>query len=335
MKGRAVIAEKTPPVSAALKKFLESGGFETVVCASVDEALDKTNSGEPLLVYASAQSLDGAGLCQKLKERYPLVPVVLVYPPENDDPEAHAAAAGADAYLVGPLKRASVVFCAKTVLQIRALKETIERLEEEAKEKRRLPEREEEVTDPGGAAPPAGAPSAQGPVEGSPHSSSDFEFFKKLLLMEVKRSRRYRYPVSFLLVGVDHFVERSQPLPQKARTEVLAEVLRTLTESVRDIDLAMPFTEGRFLIFLPHTPRAGARVVAGRVRERMPKIAAPWSVTASIGVAAYEPRAEDEQVSFGTLMKEAADALRKAQLAGGNRVEAGADAAKRDRISLG
>lgn len=334
MKGRAVIAEKTPPVSAALKKFLESGGFETVVFASVEEALDKTSGEEPLLVYASAQSLDGAALCQKLKERYPLVPVVLVYPPENDDPEAHAAAAGADAYLVGPLKRASVVFCGKTVLQIRALKETIERLEEEAKEKRRLPEREEEVTDPGVSPPPATA-SAQTPLEGSPHSSSDFEFFKKLLLMEVKRSRRYRYPVSFLLVGVDHFVERSQPLPQKARTEVLAEVLRTLTESVRDIDLAMPFTEGRFLIFLPHTPRAGARVVAGRVRERMPKIQAPWEVTASIGVAAYEPRAEDEKVSFGTLMKEAADALRKAQLAGGNRVEAGVDVAKRDRISLG
>ena len=329
MKGRALIAEKTPPVSAALKKFLESGGFETVACASVEEALDKFGREEPLFLYASAQSLDGAALCQKLKEKYPLCPVVLVYPPENDDPEGHAAAAGADAYLVGPLKRASVVFCAKTVLQIRALKETIERLEEEAKEKRRLPEREEEVTDPGVAPPPASQP-----VAGSPHSSSDFEFFKKLLLMEVKRSRRYRYPVSFLLVGVDHFVERSQPLGQKVRTEILAEVLRTLTESVRDIDLAMPFTEGRFLIFLPHTPRAGARVVAGRVRERMQKLAAPWEVTASIGVAAYEPRAEDEQVSFGTLMKEAADALRKAQLAGGNRVEAGADA-KRDRISLG
>lgn len=332
MKGRAVIAEKTAPVSAALRKYLESGGFETVTCATVEEALEKTAAGEPLLVYASAQTLDGAGLCQKLKERYPLVPVVLVYPPENDDPEAHAAAAGADAYLVGPLKRASVVFCAKTVLQIRALKETIERLEEEAKEKRRLPEREEEVTDPGIIPPPPAAPA---PVPGSPHSASDFEFFKKLLLMEVKRSRRYRYPVSFLLVGMDHFVERSGPLQLQARTQLLADVLRTLTESVRDIDLAMPFTEGRFLIFLPHTPRAGARVVAGRVRERMLKVSAPWEVTASIGVAAYEPRAEDEKVSFGSLMKEAADALRKAQLAGGNRVEAGAEAQKRDRISLG
>jgi len=97
----------------------------------------------------------------------------------------------------------------------------------------------------------------------------DFEFFKKFLLMEVKRSRRYRYPVSFLLVAVDRFAERLAGADDARRRAVLNEVLVLLTRSVRDIDLVIPFSENRFLVFLPHTPRDGAVVVASRMHAQV------------------------------------------------------------------
>ncbi len=193
----ALLAEPSLPVAQALRRYLESAGHSVRHASSVEEALARAAELRPALVFASALGLNGQALCQKLKARDPLCAVVLVYPPEDDDPEAHAAAANADAYLVGPLKRAAVTVCAKAMLQIRALREQVERLEQQKKPPRRVTE------------------------EFLAQAPPDFEFFKKLLLMEVKRSKRYRYPVSFLLAGLDHFQERAAKLPQDERRALL------------------------------------------------------------------------------------------------------------------
>ncbi|WP_164000146.1 diguanylate cyclase [Pyxidicoccus caerfyrddinensis] len=167
------------------------------------------------------------------------------------------------------------------------------------------------------------------PAVGAPPSSSpDFEFLKRLMLMEVKRSRRYRYPIALLLVELDRYTERIAPLAPAARTGVLAEALGLLVAGVRDIDVAVPFSDSRFVVFLPHTPRSGALVVAERLRERVKSLRGLAGTSASVGVAVSEPPAGKApssgggaQVSFGGLLKEAGEALRRAQAAGGDRVE--------------
>ncbi|MCY1021194.1 diguanylate cyclase [Pyxidicoccus sp. MSG2] len=165
-------------------------------------------------------------------------------------------------------------------------------------------------------------------VGASPSSSPDFEFLKRLMLMEVKRSRRYRYPIALLLVELDRYTERIAPLAPAARTGVLAEALGLLVAGVRDIDVAVPFSDSRFVVFLPHTPRSGALVVAERLRERVKSLRGLAGTSASVGVAVSEPPAGKApssgggaQVSFGGLLKEAGEALRRAQAAGGDRVE--------------
>ncbi len=322
---RALIADPSVPVSGAIRKYLEAEGFEVKVVHYLDEAVEKVRAQEADLVFAAAtSSFDGETLCKKVKQLQPVCPVVLVYPPDEDAPGVHAARAGADAYLVGPLKRATVGSCAKSMMRIRALEERVQRLE--ATEQNRPPEQVPAARPP----PPATATAAAASASGS----GDFEFFKKLLLMEVKRSRRYRYPVSFLLVALDQFGERAAQLTQQQRTSVLAEALAGITRCVRDIDLAVPFKDERFLVFLPNTPREGALIVAGRLREQLATLEGLPQTTASVGVAAYEPGAGRAQVSFGSLMKDATEALRRAQAAGGNAVEA-AEKKARDRISLG
>lgn len=317
MSQRALIADPSVPVSGALRKYLEAAGLKVKVVHYLDEAVERIRAGDTDLVFtAVSESFDGETLCQKSKSLAPGTPVVLVYPPEEDDPEPHAARAGADSYLVGPLKRATVISCTRAMLRIRELQETIERLETDLRKR---------------GDSPAAAASGERP---GPSGSGDFEFFKKLLLMEVKRSRRYKYPVSFLLVALDHFSERAVTLPQAERTAALAEAYGTVMRCIRDIDLSVPFGDERFLVFLPHTPREGALIVAGRLRERLSKLKALPESTASIGVASYEPSASNAQVSFGSLMKEATEALRKAQVDGGNAVHS-TERSKRDRISLG
>ncbi|AEI68787.1 response regulator/GGDEF domain-containing protein [Corallococcus macrosporus] len=209
---------------------------------------------------------------------------------------------------------------------------------------------------PGADSTPAPAPSAPPSVPGARHSGSfpalaltpgaegrrisrsdltsvgstpDFEFLKRLMLMEVKRSRRYRYPIAVLLVDIDKFAEKAASLAPNARKLALAEALGLLVSGVRDIDVAVPFADSRFVVFLPHTPRSGALIVGQRLRELIKSLTAFEGASASVGVAVSEPppgrgpvAGALAQVSFGSLLKEAGEALRRAQAAGGDWVEA-------------
>jgi diguanylate cyclase (GGDEF)-like protein len=298
-----LVAEPAASVAGALRRFLESAGHEVTLATDVREALERVREMAPAMVLASVtESFDGEGLCRQVKEEAPGIPVLLLYLPEEEQPEARSAAAGAEACLVGPLKRATVVSCVSLMMQLAQARETVSVVRTEMQLMQH-----------------------QGPRREPTSSGADLEFLKRLLFMEVKRSRRYRYPISYLLLEPDRYAERIASLPAPQRTSALAEVLRRLSEALRDIDVAVPFAEGRFIVFLPYTPFEGAMVVAERLRQRVKEVESVPGLTASMGLAVFEPSAAkgQAQVSFGSLMKEAGDALRRAQAAGGDRVEGG------------
>ncbi|QRN94650.1 response regulator [Archangium violaceum] len=300
-----LVAEPSASIAGALRRFLESAHHEVTVVGDVQEALARVRELAPAVVMASvSEGFDGEGLCRQLKEEAPGIPVLLLYLPEEEQPESRAAAAGAEACLVGPLKRATVVSCVNLMMQVAHAREAVAQIRAELQMQQSAGVRREST--------PAG-------------SSPDLDFLKRLLFMEVKRSRRYRYPISFLMLEPDRFAERVAPLPGPQRTSALAEILRKLSEALRDIDLAVPFAEGRFIVFLPHTPYEGAMIVAERLLQRVKEVESVPGLTASLGLAVFEPAAVkgQAQVSFGTLMKEAGDSLRRAQAAGGDRIEGG------------
>ncbi|HEX8819691.1 MAG TPA: diguanylate cyclase [Archangium sp.] len=298
-----LVAEPAAPVSGALRRFLENAGHEVTVVGDVPEAMERVRELAPAVVMASvSDGFDGEELCRQVKAEVPGIPVLLLYLPEEEHPEARAAAVGAEACLVGPLKRATVVSCVNLMMQVAQAREAVAQI------------RSEMHMQSGGRREPTGS----GP-------SPDLEFLKRLLFMEVKRSRRYRYPISFLILEPDRFAERLATLSPMQLTSTMAEVLGKLAEALRDIDLAVPFAEGRFVIFLPHTPYEGAMVVAERLLQRVKEVQSVSGLTASLGLAVFEPAAMkgQAQVSFGSLMKEAGDSLRRAQAAGGDRIEGG------------
>lgn len=324
-----LLAEPAAPVAGVLRRFLEGAGHEVSWVASADEAQRASRERPPSVVLASGLGpLDGEALCRSLRAQGLHVPVLLVYPPDEEQADERAAQAGADGSLVGPLKRGTVLTCVSLLLQ-----------REEARRTAVVPS----VPVPPPAPAPLVEPEARRVTRpelsaSTGGTSADFEFLKRLMLMEVKRSRRYRYPIALLMVEVDRFTERSAALSPTARRGALAETLGLLVEGVRDIDVAVPFADSRFVVFLPHTPRSGARVVAERLREKLKAVQSLPAGTASVGVAVSEPPAGNksappgatgQQVSFGGLLKDAGDALRRAQAAGGDWVEVASDAASR------
>lgn len=291
---RALVADPTEPLASQLREALLSAGFEVAAAGSLDAAVDVLREEEPQIVFASSSEMfDGALLCARTRALRPTCPVVMVFFPDAPDPVRDAEAAGADAWIQAPFTPSAVGTLAHAMLSVHELRVRLVQLEKEVRVA----------------------------ADKQVSATSEFEVLKKLLLIEVKRSRRYRYPVAFLLVGVDALEKRASALSLEKRAQLLALVLRQISSIVRDIDLAVPSSEGRFLVFLSHTPREGARVAASRIVQRISKV--ELKITVSVGLACYQPGPESDRVSFGALMREAADNLKRAQKAGGNRVEGG------------
>jgi GGDEF domain-containing protein len=157
---------------------------------------------------------------------------------------------------------------------------------------------------------------------------------KRLIVLEVKRSRRYKLPVSIAIVALDGWPERAGSLPAAERAGTVSTVLATIAGALRDIDMVVPFPDDRIVALLPHTDRAGALVVAGRVVSRIRGLAGPLAVTASAGIATHDGEG-DGTVSFASLVRRAAEALTRARTAGGNQAVAGDPPKRRERIVIG
>ncbi|MCC6333545.1 MAG: response regulator [Myxococcales bacterium] len=327
---RVLVAEPSVPVRNALRKFLD-GVADVQTATYLDEAVQVVRARAPeVLIAAVSGSFDGEVLCAQVKKLAPQTRVVLTYPPTEFERAAdRAEETGADGFVVGPLKRHAVLAQLHAVLVQRELYDKWQAREAELA-------RAKAEKDSKKNGPPAVAPVR--PSTGV--NQADEAFFKKYMLLEVKRSKRYRYPVALLLVALDGLDAKlkAQKAPEFQRAAIRAEVLQALSQLTRDIDLLMPFAGEKYLVFLPHTPRSGCSTVARRVVARLRELASFPGGTASVAVASFDPKVDPRaQVSFGGLVRDATHALKKAQAAGGDRVEAPdtQPLPRRSRISMG
>ncbi|MDD0813667.1 diguanylate cyclase [Curvibacter sp. HBC28] len=125
---------------------------------------------------------------------------------------------------------------------------------------------------------------------------------------------------SVLLLDLDHFKAINDELGHLAGDEVLKTVARRLLDGVRSADRVARWGGEEFLVWLPSTPREGARLVAESLRERIGStpIALPSGevrVTVSIGVAEMLP---DEHLE--PAVARADEVLYEAKRSGRNRV---------------
>jgi len=294
---RILVAEDSAPVVAALRRALERAGY-AVDAVALSAGLPEV----PPASYAAAivhHGALGAELCRALRDLDPHLPVIGLHLDEEEAAQ-RAPEMDAEGVLVGPLNATAVVGTVR-------LAERLGRATRRAAEFAAVAARRVD-------------------------SAQELAFLKRTLLLEVNRSKRYGYPVSLALFAIDRWAEQCARLGPPARAALLADLLAVLTSSVRDIDLAVPFGEDRLLALMPHTKPDGALRVAmrlvARIRERDPAA----HVTVSAGVAGH---AGGGTVSFGSLVKRAAEALTRARAAGGDRAEPADPPPRRNRVVIG
>ena len=148
-----------------------------------------------------------------------------------------------------------------------------------------------------------------------------FAHFREVLFVEVKRARRYNFPLSLALVALD-------PLPRRIdgalRARLFSGLAVAIRQSLRDTDFPVQYSGDHIAMVMPHTDLQGALATSERIRERVRRSRLEHGrgtlrPTVSIGVAGSSH--PSSQFSFAELVKEAQDAVVRAAAAGGDRVE--------------
>ena len=136
---------------------------------------------------------------------------------------------------------------------------------------------------------------------------------------EFTHARRVAIPLAVVMVDVDHFKSFNDTFGHPAGDRVLRFVAELLRGCARDTDLAARYGGEEFALVLPSTDRAGALVVAERVRAAIEAATGlERRITASVGVAVLDPAHADP----AALLADADAALYAAKRGGRNRVEA-------------
>lgn len=111
-------------------------------------------------------------------------------------------------------------------------------------------------------------------------------YIEQRLDEEVKRSNRHGYPMSFLLLDVDHFKSYNDTYGHPAGDVALKLVANVIKDTLRGADVAARFGGEEFAILLPQTVDEEAAAIAERVRRNIEATEFPHrDVTVSIGVA--------------------------------------------------
>ncbi|GAB3388696.1 sensor domain-containing diguanylate cyclase [Lysobacter fragariae] len=148
---------------------------------------------------------------------------------------------------------------------------------------------------------------------------------------EFARASRYELPLSVLMIDIDHFKDVNDTHGHDVGDKVLKSITDALLRELRDSDVLGRFGGEEFAILLPNTTRAGAAILAERLRERVGaiRLTGDWDgvvePTISIGVACSQGASCIEAV-----IKRADQSLYEAKANGRNQVHAAADTPEPD-----
>ena len=144
--------------------------------------------------------------------------------------------------------------------------------------------------------------------------------FERSADLEMNRAHRYHYPLSFMMIDIDHFKKVNDKYGHPVGDSVLVELVDLLQRESRETDFLARWGGEEFVLTAPYASAEEAVAIAERVRQNVSRheFVNVGSVTVSIGVAEYS-----SGDSLESVLSRADKALYAAKRAGRNRVRLG------------
>jgi len=121
-------------------------------------------------------------------------------------------------------------------------------------------------------------------------------YLEARLAEELSRSKRYNYPLSFMMIDIDDFKLYNDLNGHQAGDRALEMTAQSLRAALRKVDVASRYGGEEFSILLPQTSLEEAGAIADRIRRRIMSTKFPHGgsqplrmVTASIGLSCFSP----------------------------------------------
>ncbi|HZZ83018.1 MAG TPA: diguanylate cyclase [Anaeromyxobacteraceae bacterium] len=286
-RARLLVVEDDADARSALTLMLE-GAYDVDSAPDGEQALQLCRSDPPDLVLMDVfmPRMDGFAALAALRTDPATaeVPVILV------------SGRGDDLTRAGSLDLGAVDFMQKPFSE-RELKARIDRTLRLTRRQRQL--RELAQTDP---------------LTGLPNRRA----FRTQLAEELKRTRRGQGPLSCVMIDMDHLKPVNDALGHAAGDRAIASLAEAIRTELRETDFGARYGGDEFVVLLPHTGAAEARVFAERLRTRLQQTALELDghtvpLRASFGVASLE---DDPDGTGDELVQRADAALYEAKRAG-------------------
>lgn len=284
MKYRVLVADDDNSIRTLIAEVLGDDGFDVTTAANGDEAWQKFEkaSYEIVLTDIRMPLLDGLQLLQKIRTKSPMTRVLILTSFASVASSVQALKDGAFDYLIKPFESLDAVSCAvqRAVEHIESAREReaalVDSLIRKNMELGQLNKVFHDLASRDGLT-----------------GLYNHRFVQNTLQLEFARAQSNGYPLSVIVLDVDHFKDYNDTHGHLMGDYVLKSLADLLQQSVRDIDIVARWGGEEFVIVCPKCTPESAHALATRLcktiaahpfegRETQPK----RYVSVSAGVAA-------------------------------------------------
>ena len=154
----------------------------------------------------------------------------------------------------------------------------------------------------------------------------NYRYLLEALAREIERARRFEETLAILMLDMDNLKAYNDVHGHLRGSQVLRRAAQVARGELRSMDIMAKYGGDEFVIVLPQNGRAGANLVAERVRRAIENHPFPGEeisgrITSSLGIAVYP----EDGDSVEDLIDRADQALYRAKRLGRNRVSAGVE----------
>jgi two-component system cell cycle response regulator len=315
-----LIVDDDPAHVQHVRQGLAPHGYRFREARDGAQALSAIREHRPDLILMDVEmpGLGGVEVCRIIKANsgeggFGFIPVILMTARQAAG-KVEGLELGADDYLVKPFDMLELGARVKSMLRLKALQDAlIEKNRELDRANKELARKREELL----------ALSRTDALTGL----SNRRYFEERIQEEFARARRYRAPLSLVMLDIDYFKRVNDTYGHPFGDEVLRAVAQVTRARLREVDMLARYGGEELIALLPETSPADALRACERVREAIEGLQLEYQApdgtkkevrcTASLGLASIPSpsiQTPDE------LMRAADECLYAAKGAGRNRV---------------